>query len=139
MTTVSDERPVPRPELNELYRPYWEYAKQEEWRLQHCLSCGYYIHFPKARCPRCSGTHLEWAKMSGRGVVGSFIIVRYFDSPGFNEPYIVAQVSPVEQDSVRVLCNIHDCGLDDVYVGMPVSVTFETIRDGWVLPQFRPS
>ena len=138
MTTASRERPVPRPEQNALYRPYWAYARQGEWRLQRCGACGYYIHFPKARCPRCSSSDLEWARMSGRGFVGSFIIVRHLDAPGFDQPYVVAQVSPVEQDTVRVVCNLLECDPEEVYVGMPVQVTFETIRDGWVLPQFRP-
>jgi uncharacterized OB-fold protein len=139
MNTAGRERPVPRPEQNELYRPYWEYARRGEWRLQRCASCGHYIHFPKPGCPRCASTDLEWARMSGRGVVGSFILVRYLDAPGFDRPYIVAQVSPAEQESVRVLCNILECALEDVHIGMPVQVTFETIRDGWVLPQFRPA
>ena len=40
------------------------------------------------------------------------------------------------RSTASVFLVAHD--LEEVYVGMPVQVTFETIRDGWVLPQFRP-
>src|SRR5437773_11936943 len=107
------ERELPRP--HELYGPYWEYARKGELRLQRCASCGYYIHFPKAACPQCDGTRMEWARLSGKAVVNSFVIVYHVTMPGFDEPYVVAQISPEEQASVRIACNILECDKDDVY------------------------
>jgi uncharacterized OB-fold protein len=156
MTTNEAEaaRPSLWPNENELYRPYWEYARKREWRLQQCQTCGYFVHFPKPMCPRCSGSDLVWSRMSGKATVSSYIIVHHFarraedtfeseeprpPSAQFDEPYVVAQVTPQEQESVRVACNILECDRDDVYVGMPVEVTFQDVTPEWTLPQFKPA
>jgi uncharacterized OB-fold protein len=59
--------------------------------------------------------------------------------PGFHEPYVVAQVVPDEDVSLRVklIANIIGCLPSDVFIGMQVEVCFETVN-GVVLPQFRP-
>jgi uncharacterized OB-fold protein len=50
---------------------------------------------------------------------------------------VIALVEIDEQPSVRLMTNIVDCDVDDVYIGMPVEVTFEHNDDVW-LPVFRP-
>ena len=61
--------------------------------------------------------------------------------PGFDEPYVVAQINPVEaqRDTVRITANIRGCDVRDVYIGMPVEVIFEDVDERVSLPQFRPS
>jgi uncharacterized protein len=132
-------RPVPIPD--DLTRPYWEAAKRHELRIQHCTVCGEYQHPPAPRCLLCSAADLEWALLSGKGVVFSFIIDMRLMTPGFDQPYAVAQVAPVEtgSDRVRLTTNFRGCEIEDVYVDMPVEVCFEDISDTITLPQFRPA
>jgi uncharacterized OB-fold protein len=70
--------------------------------------------------------------------VYSFTVVRQaFDEAFLGEvPYVVALVELPEQAGLRVLTNLLEVEPDDVEVGMPVELTFET-RDGQALPQFR--
>jgi len=83
---------------------------------------------------------LHWTRLSGRGEVYSFVIDRRLMIPGFEEPYVVAQINPVEaqQDTVRITANIQGCEPEAVYIGMPVEVVFEERGDDTVLPQFIP-
>ena len=54
-------------------------------------------------------------------------------------PFVLAIVGIEEQDDVRVTTNIVNCPVDDVYVGMPVTVLFEAHPDEDVwLPMFEP-
>jgi uncharacterized OB-fold protein len=78
--------------------------------------------------------------VSGRGEIYSFIVVRRLMIAGFNEPYVVALITPVEaqDDTVRIVSNIVDCRPEDVYLDMAVEVTFEDRSNGLSLPQFRP-
>ena len=131
-------KPVPRPD--DLTAPYWQAAMSGELRIQRCNDCQRYRHPPAALCSACGSAGYEWARISGRGEIYSFIIDHRLMVPGFDEPYAVIQVVPVEaqSDVVRITANLRDCQLEDIYIGMPVDVLFEE-RAGVVLPQFRPA
>jgi uncharacterized OB-fold protein len=131
-------RPIPQPD--EVTSPYWEAARRHELSIQRCRACGTYQHPPGTACRQCQGTDLEWTRLSGRGTVYTFIIDHRLMVPGFNEPYVVAQITPEETDDnmVRLTANITGCDIHDVYIGMPVEVFFEDVTDDVSLPQFRP-
>ncbi len=132
-------KPIPAPD--DLTRPYWDAAKRHELRIQRCTACSEYQHPPQATCEQCGGATLEWAPISGRGVIYTYIIDRRMMTPGFNEPYVVAQINPVEapRTTVRITANIRGCELEDVYIDMPVEVFFEDVNAEVTLPQFRPT
>jgi uncharacterized protein len=52
-------------------------------------------------------------------------------------PYIVAIVELDEQTGLRLTSNLLDCGVDDVAIGMPVTVGF-VARHGVWYPAFIP-
>jgi uncharacterized OB-fold protein len=130
---------IPLPEPDEISSPYWEAAQRQELHIQHCAGCGVMRHPPSAECPHCDETANEWKPVSGKGTVYSFIIDHRLMVPGFDEPYVVAQINPdeAEHDTVRIVANVKGCDVSDVYIGMPVEVFFEE-RAGMMLPQFRP-
>jgi uncharacterized protein len=132
-------KPIPLPD--DLTRPYWDAAKKHELRIQRCNACQAYRHPPSASCPSCKSDSYEWAQISGRGVIYSFVIDHRLMVPGFDEPYAVVQVVPEEaqSDVVRITANLRDCDLEDVRIGMNVEVLFEQRTDDVVLPQFRPT
>jgi uncharacterized OB-fold protein len=132
-------KPIPCPD--DLTRPYWEATRRHELRIQRCTPCGAYQHPPQPLCAACGSDDYVWAKLSGRGTVYTFVIDHRLMVPGFAEPYVVAQINPVEaqSDVVRLTTNIRDCDPDEVYIGMPVEVLFEVVSTEITLPQFRPA
>jgi len=132
-------KPLPQPD--DVTRPYWEAARKHELRIQRCSQCREMQHPPQATCEQCGSSAFEWPQLSGRAFVYTFIIDRRLMVPGFDEPYVVAQVNPVEagRDSVRITTNIRNCPLDQVYIGMPVQVAFEDVNEDVTLPQFEPA
>jgi uncharacterized OB-fold protein len=58
-------------------------------------------------------------------------------SERLSEPYTIAIVELAEEPGLRLLTNVVDCAPDDVYVGMPVEVVFES-HGAVHLPLFRP-
>lgn len=131
-------RVIPQPD--EVSAPYWEAARRHELQIQRC-ACGTFQHPPAASCRHCQGTDLRWTPISGRGSVYSFIIDRRLMVPGFDEPYVVAQIRPEETDDdmVRITSNIKECDVRDVHIGMAVEVFFEDVTEDVTLPQFRPA
>ena len=132
-------RVIPQPD--EVSRPYWEAARRHELHIQRCGICSAYQHPPAASCRYCRGIDMRWTHISGRGTVYSFIIDHRLMVPGFDEPYVVAQIRPDETDDdmVRITSNIKECDVYDVYIGMAVEVFFEDVTESVTLPQFRPA
>lgn len=128
----------PTPVPDDVTRFYWEGAHDHELRVARCAN-GHLSHPPAPSCPHCGSRELEPHAVSGRGTVYSFTVVRQaFDEAFLGEvPYLIALVELPEQSGLRVLTNLLEVEIDDVEVGMPVELTFET-RDGQALPQFRP-
>ena len=75
--------------------------------------------------------------MSGEGTVFTFTINRHPFNPSVPVPYVIAIVELVEQSGLRFTTNIIGCDVDDVHLGMEVTVAFEPAGEAWA-PVFRP-
>ena len=129
----------PLPLLNAETRPYWNYCRKHELRMQKCSRCGH-IRFPvSVICPACHSMEAEWVKLSGRGKVYSFTIYRVPYHPAFRDdiPYVVAIIRLDE--GPRMESNIIGCKVEDVKIDMPVEVAFYDVTDEVSLPKFRPA
>jgi len=95
------------------------------------------IHPPLPLCPSCHGSRLAWIPAQGKGTIYSFTVVHHAAHPAFatRTPYLVALVTLAE--GPRVVCNILDWPLNDVSIGMPVTLTFQHLAPDMDLPQFR--
>ena len=134
MTQAS--KPVPFPDMES--EPFWAAAREHKLMLPKCEECGFISFPPKPHCARCLSGEVTWTEMSGRGSVFTFSIMHDTFIRGFEPPYVVALVELEEQEGVRLNSNILECDAGDVYIGMPVEVTFEDRTGEMSLPQFRP-
>lgn len=128
----------PLPGTDEDTKPFWAYVKQHELRVQKCAACGKLHYPPSAICPNCAGLKSEWVKLSGKGKVYSFIIVRRRYHPGFAAelPYTVAIIETTE--GIRLLSNVIGIKPEEVKIDMPVAVTFEDVTPEFSLFKFKP-
>ncbi len=129
----------PLPGIDDENKPFWDYCKQHELRMQKCLKCGT-IRYPASPiCPHCLHMESEWAKLSGKGKVYSFTIVRRSAHPAFAEevPYTVAIIEL--EEGPRLTSNVIGIPPDEVKVDLPVEVVFEDITDEFALPKFKPT
>jgi uncharacterized OB-fold protein len=128
----------PLPTITEENKSFWEYTKKHELRVQKCLSCGKLFYPPNEMCPYCHHMESEWVKLSGRGTVYSYVIIRQSNNPVFakDAPYVVAIIKTDE--GMRFYSNVIDCEPDDVTIDMPVEVVFDDASEEITLPKFRP-
>lgn len=110
---------------------YWAAAARGELIIRHCRSCGEGHHYPRAICPLCFSDATEWRRVSGRGRIYSYSVLRR--TP---EPYAIAYVTL--EEGVAMMTNIVDCDLDRLEVGQEVGVVFRALDDGLVAPIFTP-
>jgi len=134
----NQEMGKPLPGISEENKPFWDYMKQHEFRVQKCLECSKLFYPPTPMCPYCMSMKSEWVKLSGKAKVYSFVIVHQARHPAFSKeaPYVVAIIET--EEGIRYTTNIIDCKPEDVYVDMPVEVVYEDVNDKITLPKFKP-
>ena len=128
----------PLPIITDDNRPYWEYCKQHELRMQQCNDCGYLRFPPGFLCPRCHSTNSRWVRLSGKGKIYSFVVFRtpYHPSYAGDIPYTVALIQLDE--GPRMESNLTGINVEDIKVEMPVEVYFADVTDEVALPVFKP-
>jgi len=129
----------PLPGVDEDTKPFWDFCKQHELRVQKCLNCGKLYYPVSPICPHCLGMNYEWAKLSGKGEVYSFIVVRRRYHPAFASdiPYAVAII--LTEEGIHLLSNVVGVTPDAISIGMPVEVVFDDVDPEFSLPKFKPS
>src|SRR3954470_9125297 len=104
----------PLPEPSESSRPFWEACRRHELRIQQCRQCKALIHYPKVHCPHDGSDGFDWALMSGKGTVYSFIVAHRAFHPGFKPelPYVVAIIEL--EEGPKMMSNVIGLDPDDV-------------------------
>ncbi len=127
----------PLPQITQETREFWEGCKRHELLIQRCKDCGKYRHYPRPMCPKCGSWNAEWAKVSGKGKVYTYIVTHQPFHPGFFADGPYAMVIVGLEEGVRIVSNVVDCRPDDIYIGMPVEVVFDDVTDEVTIPRFR--
>ncbi|HET9884165.1 MAG TPA: OB-fold domain-containing protein [Candidatus Binatia bacterium] len=132
----------PLPTITSEARPFWEGAAKQQLLMQCCLDCSAYIWTPRPSCFECGSENIQWQKLSGRGEVYSFTVIRQVvgraASQAFEKdiPYVIAWIDLDE--GPRMITNVIGCPDENVTLGMKVSVVFEQQSADIWLPKFMP-
>ncbi len=127
-----------QPVLDDTNRWFWTSGEDGRLRFLRCQGCGYWLHPPLPRCPRCGGRDLAPEVISGRAELYTYT-VNHQSWDGSDEPYAIALVTfpELDQDELRLTTNVVGCPLDELRIGMPLQVTFEQ-HDLVFFPVFEP-
>jgi len=127
------------PPISDISASFWDATKNREFVLQHCRTCDKAVHYPRAICPHCHSTELEFRPASGRGQVYAFSVMHRAGNPTMEDrvPYVVALIDLDE--GARMMSNVVGCDHAEVKVGMQVQLTWEELSDGRNLPLFEPA
>ena len=135
---MSDRPPIKAPQIDASTQEFWDAARRGVLRIKHCNACGSNHYYPRPFCPTCWSTDVEWIDAAGTGTLYTYSVVHANDLPSFRYrvPYVVAMVELDE--GPRMETNLVECPLDQIHVGMRVTVVFEDEGE-LVLPRFRPA
>ena len=132
-----DVPPRIAPQIDQTNRPFWTGGADGQLLIQKCQACGRWNHPPGAVCVTCGG-ELVPKPVSGRGSVFTYTVNRHPFNPSVPVPYVIAIVELEEQAGLRFTTNVIECELDDIHIGMDVTVAFEPAGEAWV-PVFKPA
>jgi hypothetical protein len=130
--------PAPTPGVTSDTEEFWSATAEGRLLLRRCNSCGEAIWYPRPICPFCHSDDTEWQESSGRGSIYSFTVVRRSSGEfAVAVPYVLAYVELDE--GPRMMTNIVDAELDELFVGQAVELVFHRSSSGAALPRFRPA
>jgi acetyl-CoA acetyltransferase/uncharacterized OB-fold protein len=128
----------PLPQLTPVNEWFWTSGADGRLRIQQCADCKTFVHPPVPICPSCRSRAWEPTVVSGRATVVGFTVNSHQWLPGFDPPYVIANVALAEDPMVRLTTNIIGCDPGEVGIGQEVAVRFEQHDDVWV-PLFAPT
>lgn len=128
----------PLPPQDQDSRPFWEALKAHRLTVQHCATCGHDQLYPRLLCTGCGGRDLTLVEAAGTGTVYATTVVRRAPTLAFEAdvPYCVALVELAE--GPRLMANVVGCPVDDVAIGLEVSVVYDDVTPEATLYRFRP-
>ena len=133
----------PLPAITTEAKPFWDAAAQQKLIIQRCHDCNAWVWTPRPSCNECGSEKVEWTQMSGKGEIYSFTVIRQVvgraASKAFEPdiPYVIAWVDLDE--GPRLITNVIGCPVEDVKMGMKVTVQFEKASEKIWLPKFKPA
>ena len=101
-----------------------------------CLKCEVSYFPPKADCPRCLSSDVEWFEVKGKGKLNSYTVVNYGPT-GFeaDAPYILALG---EFDGIQIFGRLsRDIEEKDIKVGMSLTLSPVRLPDNRIAYEFR--
>ena len=120
----------PLPDIEwEPTREFWAAAARSELVIPRCDACGRYAWYPRESCESCTGSSFTWTKMSGRGRLFAWTVVRHAFLPAFAEevPYVPGLVALDEDPAVRIVTRIVDCDPEQLRFDQFVRVVFRPL------------
>lgn len=126
------------PQLTPMNEWFWTSGSDGHLRIQRCDDCEAYRHPPSPICPECRSLNWTAAEMSGEGTIVALTLNSQPWLPGFDPPYVVANVALAEDPAIHLTTNIVGVDPETVEMGQKVKVTFEHYEDCW-LPLFEPT
>ncbi len=107
--------------------------------LQHCVSCGLVIYYPRVVCPECLSSRLEWRPVSGLGEVFSFGIIHRTFHPAFASQVPLCLCTVRLAEGPMALGLLEGCAPGDGRIGMAVRAVGRELSPGVFVLRFAPT
>lgn len=110
-------------------RPFWEGAARGELRIPRCDACGTHTWYPRPECRACGAARFTWTRMSGRGRLFSWAVVRRAFIPQLADrvPYVTGLVALDEDPRVRLVTYVVDRPPEALAIDMPGRIVFRPL------------
>jgi len=95
---------------------YQEYLAKGEFRIQRCNSCSNHVFYPRALCPHCGSSDMNWTAPTGKGTVYSTTVMRRKPDAGGDYNVCLVQLD----EGPRMMSRVEGVAPKDVKIGMPV-------------------
>lgn len=103
--------------------PLVDYLEKGKVMMTKCQQCGKAFFPPKADCPKCVSSNVEWLEISSTGTLLTFTVVNYGPSGFENDTPYTLGIAEFEE-GVKVLGRVSkEISPEEIKVGMRVKLT----------------
>jgi uncharacterized OB-fold protein len=138
MPTENATQTVRLPVLHGYTKEFYEWCRKHELRFQRCQQCGAWRHPPRPMCASCHSLQWEWAPTKGQGAVYCWTTVHQALDPAFAEAVPYAAVVVELDEGPRLATWVTAISPDELRLGLPVEVWFDSVSADVTLPKFKP-
>ena len=110
--------------------PFWQAAERGVLLLPRCTRCGRTHWHPRASCPLCRATDLEWQAASGLATLHTYPVI-----PRPEGATVLAYVQLAE--GPLMMTNVVDADPGALAIGAALEVTFRRTPEGRSAPMWR--
>ncbi len=105
---------------------YEEYLAKGEFRIQQCNGCERHVFYPRALCPHCGSSNLQWARPTGAGTVYSTTVMRRKPESGGDYNVCLVEL----EEGPRLMSRVEGVAPTDVRIGMRVKARIAGGEEG---------
>lgn len=120
-------------------QPFWDSLQARDIRIQRCTSCRAFRHVPKEVCANCHSTSYSWDRVSGRGIVYTYTVVRRAPTPAYQARAPYAIVHAEMEEGFRMVGTMTGIDPESVTIGAPVRVAYSDLSPEWTIAEFEPA
>jgi uncharacterized OB-fold protein len=115
---------------------FMTYLEAGKVMATRCKKCGASYFPPKADCPRCLSSDVDWFEIKGKGELASYTLVNYGPTGFENDaPYILALG---KFDGIQIFARLsRDIEEKDIKVGMSLVVSPVKLPDNRIAYEFK--
>ncbi|MCK4368770.1 MAG: Zn-ribbon domain-containing OB-fold protein, partial [Dehalococcoidales bacterium] len=115
---------------------FMTYLEAGKVMATRCKKCRVSYFPPKADCPRCLSSDVEWFEIKGKGKLNTYTMVNYGPTGFENDaPYILALA---EFDGIQIFGRLsRDIEEKDIKVGMSLVVSPVKLPDNRIAYEFK--
>lgn len=124
------------PSVNDETRVYWEALRDGRLLAERCNACGAEAFPLRSICRACRSRDTSPVEISGPGYVYSYTVNYQRWLPTLEVPFVIALVQFAAHPGVRIPGRLRGCPVEEVEIGMTVSIGFEPGPDDFVIPSF---
>jgi len=108
---------------------FFENLRDKKLTGTRCVKCKTIYCPPRADCPKCMSSHVEWLKLSGKGKLLAFTTI--YVGPETFEKYIPYVISIVElEEGPKLMSLMRDVKQEDINIGMSLEAVYFEGADG---------
>jgi uncharacterized protein len=129
----------PRPRMNAVERPFWDYVQRRQLHLQRCRECARFRYPPSPVCPDCLADAYSWEPIAGEGRLLSWVVFHRSYFPELPVPYwVVAAELPEGPILIANLLSPEGISLE---LGKRLALRYEPVRgeegtEDWLIYQW---
>lgn len=114
---------------------FFENLRDKKLTGTRCVKCKTVYCPPRADCPKCISSHVEWLELSGRGKLLTFTTIHV--APEIFEKYVPYVISIVElEEGPKLIGRMRDAKQEDINIGMSLKAVYFEGADGRITYEF---